>query len=81
LKQINDPWGDLVDYFRETTVTEVKYRLISGILEGPMPHAAYVAAATAETPPSGGLVGRSLAALSSRQRLLRLLATSGNREL
>ena len=62
LKQINDPWGDLVDYFRETTVTQVKYRLISGILEGPMPHAAYVAAAAAETPPSDGPVGRSLAA-------------------
>ena len=49
LKQINDPWGDLVDYFRETTVSQVKYRLIAGILEGPMPHTAYVAAAAAET--------------------------------
>jgi ABC-type multidrug transport system fused ATPase/permease subunit len=61
LKQINDPWGDLVDYFREMTVTQVKYRLISGILGGPMPHAAYVAAAAAETPQPGAPAGLSLA--------------------
>lgn len=46
LKQINDPWGDLVDYFRELTVTQVKYRLIAAILGGPMPHASHIAAAT-----------------------------------
>jgi ABC-type multidrug transport system fused ATPase/permease subunit len=62
LKQINDPWGDLVDYFREMTATQVKYRLISGILGGPMPHAAYVAAASAATPVSDGPIGASLAA-------------------
>jgi ABC-type multidrug transport system fused ATPase/permease subunit len=61
LKQINDPWGDLVDYFREMTVTQVKYRLISGILGGPMPHAAYAAAAAAETPQPTSPVGLSLA--------------------
>ena len=53
LKQINDPWGDLVDYFREMTVTQVKYRLIADILGGPMPHAAYVAVAG---PPHGNSV-------------------------
>jgi hypothetical protein len=26
---LNDPWGDLVNYFRDLTVTQVKYRLLS----------------------------------------------------
>ncbi len=48
LKQINEPWGDLVDYFREMTVSQVKYRLIAGILQGPLPHSAYAEAAASE---------------------------------
>jgi len=27
--QLNDPWGDLVNYFRDLTVTQVKYRLLA----------------------------------------------------
>jgi hypothetical protein len=26
---LNDPWGDLVNYFREVRVTQVKYRLLA----------------------------------------------------
>jgi len=29
LAKINDPWGDVVNWFREMTVSDVKYRLIS----------------------------------------------------
>jgi ABC-type multidrug transport system fused ATPase/permease subunit len=32
LARVNDPWGDLVNYFRETTNTQVKYALIRGVL-------------------------------------------------
>src|SRR5262249_51183334 len=27
--RLNDPWGDLVNYFRDISVTQVKYRLLS----------------------------------------------------
>jgi ABC-type bacteriocin/lantibiotic exporter with double-glycine peptidase domain len=27
--QITDPWGDLVNYFRDLNVTQVKYRLLA----------------------------------------------------
>jgi len=30
LSRLNDPWGDLVTWFRDLTVTGTKYRLISG---------------------------------------------------
>ena len=26
----NDPWGDLVNFFRDVSVTQVKYRLLAG---------------------------------------------------
>jgi len=29
LSRLNDPWGDLVNYFRELSVTRVKYRLLA----------------------------------------------------
>jgi ABC-type bacteriocin/lantibiotic exporter with double-glycine peptidase domain len=48
LKQVNEPWRDLVDYFREMSVSQVKYRLIAGIFQGPLPHDTYVTAAAAE---------------------------------
>jgi ABC-type bacteriocin/lantibiotic exporter with double-glycine peptidase domain len=32
LDSINEPWGDLVNYFREMTSARVKYRLISRVL-------------------------------------------------
>jgi ABC-type bacteriocin/lantibiotic exporter with double-glycine peptidase domain len=35
LKQVNDPWGDLVNYLREMAVSQVKYRLIAAVLDGP----------------------------------------------
>jgi ABC-type multidrug transport system fused ATPase/permease subunit len=28
ISRLNDPWGDLVNYFRDVTVTQVKYRLL-----------------------------------------------------
>jgi hypothetical protein len=28
LAKVNDPWGDIVDWFREMTVTKVKYVMI-----------------------------------------------------
>ncbi len=29
ISRLNDPWGDLVNYFRDITVTQVKYRLLA----------------------------------------------------
>jgi len=55
LKQVNEPWSDLVDYFREMTISQVKYRLIAGVLEGPMPHASYATVAAAEMAPGNRL--------------------------
>jgi ABC-type multidrug transport system fused ATPase/permease subunit len=57
LKQVNEPWGDLVDYFREMTVSQVKYRLIAGVLEGPKPHASYIASVAAEEVSAGNRFG------------------------
>jgi ABC-type multidrug transport system fused ATPase/permease subunit len=31
--RLNDPWGDLVTYFRDITVTDVKYRLVAGAID------------------------------------------------
>ena len=35
LKQVNDPWGDLVNYLREMAVSQVKYRLIATAVDTP----------------------------------------------
>jgi ABC-type multidrug transport system fused ATPase/permease subunit len=41
LDRVNDPWGDLVNYFREMTSARVKYRLVADALNGAPPrHAA-----------------------------------------
>ena len=37
LSKVNDPWGDLVNYMREATVSQVKYRLIASTIEAPPP--------------------------------------------
>ena len=29
ITRLNDPWGDLVNYFRDLSGTQVKYRLLS----------------------------------------------------
>jgi len=29
ISRLNDPWGDLVNYFRDITITQVKYRLLA----------------------------------------------------
>jgi ABC-type multidrug transport system fused ATPase/permease subunit len=29
LAKVNDPWGDIVNWFREATVVSVKYRLVA----------------------------------------------------
>ncbi|MGL4967687.1 MAG: ABC transporter transmembrane domain-containing protein [Inquilinus sp.] len=33
LNRVNDPWGDLVNYFRDMTNARVKYRLIAAVLD------------------------------------------------
>jgi ABC-type multidrug transport system fused ATPase/permease subunit len=45
LDRVNDPWGDLVNYFREMSSATVKYRLVAKALGGGM-----VAEAPPETP-------------------------------
>jgi ABC-type multidrug transport system fused ATPase/permease subunit len=35
LARVNEPWGELVNYYREMTVAAVKYRLVAGVLERP----------------------------------------------
>lgn len=37
LARINDPWGDLVDYFRNWTLAAAKYELILSVFENPDP--------------------------------------------
>ncbi len=34
LDRVNDPWGDLVNYFREMSSAQVKYRLVAKALHG-----------------------------------------------
>ncbi|HEX3500380.1 MAG TPA: hypothetical protein VHT04_13755, partial [Stellaceae bacterium] len=34
LDRVNDPWGDLVNYFREMSSAGVKYRLVAKALGG-----------------------------------------------
>jgi ABC-type bacteriocin/lantibiotic exporter with double-glycine peptidase domain len=29
MAKLNDPWGDLVNYFRDATVAQMKYRLVA----------------------------------------------------
>jgi ABC-type multidrug transport system fused ATPase/permease subunit len=35
LKQVNDPWGDLVNYLREMAISQVKYELIASVVDQP----------------------------------------------
>ena len=35
--RLNDPWGDLVNYFRDLNVTQVKYRLLADAVESAGP--------------------------------------------
>jgi ABC-type multidrug transport system fused ATPase/permease subunit len=41
--RINDPWGDLVNYFRDVNVTQVKYRLLADAVDQLGPPAATTA--------------------------------------
>jgi ABC-type multidrug transport system fused ATPase/permease subunit len=34
--RLNDPWGDLVNYFRELNVTQVKFNLLADRINGPL---------------------------------------------
>lgn len=43
LNQVKDPWGDLVNFFRDMTNARVKYRLIAGVLRAQDPAAAVAA--------------------------------------
>jgi len=40
LERVNDPWGDLVNYFREMTSAQVKYHLVADALNGAPPREA-----------------------------------------
>ena len=31
--RLNDPWGDLVNYFRDVSFAQVKYRLLAGVID------------------------------------------------
>jgi hypothetical protein len=31
--RLNDPWGDLVNYFRDVTSTQIKYRLLDDAVD------------------------------------------------
>jgi ABC-type multidrug transport system fused ATPase/permease subunit len=33
ITRLNDPWGDLVNYFRDVTVTQIKYRLLADAVD------------------------------------------------
>jgi len=33
LARVNDPWGDLVDWFREMTLARTRYRLLRDAME------------------------------------------------
>jgi ABC-type multidrug transport system fused ATPase/permease subunit len=37
LAKLNDPWGDVVNWFRDMTVNRVKYRLLAAALRAPAP--------------------------------------------
>ena len=37
---MNDPWGDLVDFFRDLTNTGLKYRMIAAELDHASPEPA-----------------------------------------
>jgi ABC-type bacteriocin/lantibiotic exporter with double-glycine peptidase domain len=30
--RLNDPWGDLVNYFRDLSITQVKFRLVADMV-------------------------------------------------
>ncbi len=47
--RLNDPWGDLVNYFRDVNVTQIKYRMLAD-------------AVNQLAPEGGGLAGRPLTA-------------------
>jgi len=48
--RLNDPWGDLVNYFRDINVTQIKYRLLADAVNELAP----ASLARAETTPGGG---------------------------
>jgi ABC-type multidrug transport system fused ATPase/permease subunit len=37
ISRLNDPWGDLVNYFRDVNVTQIKYRLLADAVDQPAP--------------------------------------------
>ncbi len=40
--RLNDPWGDLVNYFRDVNVTQIKYRLLADAVNQLAPAAGLV---------------------------------------
>jgi len=45
LARVNDPWGDLVDYFRELTIASAKYDLVRTVFAEPSPETVRAAVA------------------------------------
>jgi len=45
LARVNDPWGDLVDYFRELTIASAKYDLVRTVFAAPTPETVQAAVA------------------------------------
>jgi len=54
LAKLKDPWDELVDYFRNFAVTEVKYRLLAETYNGLLDDAGEGAVTKARDPRRGG---------------------------
>lgn len=53
--RLNDPWGDLVNYFRDLSVSQVKFRLLADIVNQLTEHELNAPAATGEYSPASVL--------------------------
>ena len=72
LAKINDPWGDLVNWFRDLTVTGTKYRLISSAIQ----MLSDANSGLSPLSPSGDIVERTNAPARLPLRVGRTFATS-----
>jgi ABC-type multidrug transport system fused ATPase/permease subunit len=55
LARVNDPWGDLVHYYRELTVAQVRYRLIARVFTNDPPEPLQAVITTYRSPPASKL--------------------------
>src|SRR5215471_9691743 len=56
--RLNDPWGDLVNYFRELSITQVKFRLLADIVNQLSERRSAVPVGPIEYPPATALRAR-----------------------